>query len=105
MQLDKLTVKSQEALAQAQTIARQLGHGVIEPVHVLRALLEQAEGTTGPILQKLGASPEVVRSRLEAELSRLPRVSGASVQARMSEALARALDTAFQEADKLKDEY
>jgi len=105
MQLDKLTVKSQEALSQAQTIARQLGHGVIEPAHVLRALVEQPEGTTAPILQKLGAAPEALRGRLDAELARLPKVSGAAAQARMSDALGKALDTAFQEAEKLQDEY
>jgi ATP-dependent Clp protease ATP-binding subunit ClpB len=105
MQADKLTVKSQEALSQAQSLAGQRGHGVIEPAHLLRALLDQAEGTTAPILQKLGAPADALRAKLDAELGRLPKVSGAAVQARMSEALAKALDVAFREAEQLKDEY
>jgi ATP-dependent Clp protease ATP-binding subunit ClpB len=105
MQLDKLTVKSQEALSQAQSLAGRQGHGAIEPAHLLRALLDQAEGTTAPILQKLGAPLEALRTRLDGELARLPKVSGAAAQARLSDALARALDTAFREAEQLKDEY
>jgi ATP-dependent Clp protease ATP-binding subunit ClpB len=105
MQADKLTVKSQEALSQAQALAGQRGHGNVEPAHVLRALLDQADGTTVPILQKLGVPPDSLRRRLDDELGRLPKVSGAAAQARLSEALGRALDTAFQEAQQLKDEY
>ncbi|MEB2345911.1 MAG: ATP-dependent chaperone ClpB [Deltaproteobacteria bacterium] len=105
MQADKLTVKSQEALSQAQSLAGQRGHGVIEPVHLLRALVDQAEGTTGPILQKIGAPPEALRAKLDAELGRLPKVSGAAAQARMSEAFGKALDAAFREAEQLQDEY
>jgi ATP-dependent Clp protease ATP-binding subunit ClpB len=103
MQADKLTVKSQEALSQAQALAGQRGHGNVEPAHVLRALLDQADGTTVPILQKLGVPPDSLRRRLDDELGRLPKVSGAAAQARLSEALGRALDTAFQEAQQLKD--
>ena len=105
MQLDKLTVKSQEALSQAQSLATRQGHGAIEPAHLLRALLDQAEGTTAPILQKLGAPLEALRARIDADLGRLPKVSGAAAQARLSDALGRALDTAFREAEHLKDEY
>jgi ATP-dependent Clp protease ATP-binding subunit ClpB len=90
MQLDKLTVKSQEALSQAQSLAGRQGHGVIEPAHVLRALLDQPEGTTAPILQKLGAPLEALRAKLDGELGRLPKVSGAAAQARMSDGLASA---------------
>ncbi len=105
MQADKLTVKSQEALSQAQALAGQRGHGNVEPAHLLRALLEQSEGTTVPILQKIGLPLDALRRRLDDELGRLPKVSGAAAQARLSDALGRALDTAFQEAQQLKDEY
>jgi ATP-dependent Clp protease ATP-binding subunit ClpB len=105
MQLDKLTVKSQEALSQAQALAADRGHGVIEPAHVLHALLAQQEGTTVPILQKIGVTVDALQRRIEDELKRLPRVSGAVAQARLSDALARVLDAAFKEAKQLKDEY
>ncbi|MCL4683457.1 ATP-dependent chaperone ClpB [Myxococcota bacterium] len=105
MQADKLTVKSQEALSQAESLAGQRGHGSVEPAHLLRALLEQADGTTVPILQKLGLPLDPLRSRLDDELGRLPKVSGAAAQARVSETLGRVLQAAFQNAQQRKDEY
>ena len=105
MQLDKLTIKSQEALSEAQSQAGGRGHGTIEPAHLLGALLAQPEGATVPVLQKLGASLEALQNELEALLSRAPKVSGAGAQARMSEGLSRALERAFDEAAQLKDEY
>ncbi len=105
MQADKLTVKSQEALSQAQALASQRGHGSVEPAHLLRALLEQSDGTTVPILQKLGLPLDPLRSRLDDELGRLPKVSGAAAQARVSETLGRVLEAAFQNAQQRKDEY
>ncbi len=105
MQADKLTIKSQEALSQAQALAGQRGHGNVEAAHLLRALLEQSEGTTVAILQKLGLPVDALRRRLDDELGRMPKVSGAAAQARVSEALGKALEAAFQEAQQLKDEY
>src|SRR6058998_349731 len=58
MRLDKLTVKAQEALQAAQSMADQHDHQAIEPEHLLVALLEQREGVVGPVLAKLGARPE-----------------------------------------------
>ena len=54
MRLDKLTVKSQEAIARAQSIARERQHQGIGPAHMLAALLEQKEGVVAPVLEKLG---------------------------------------------------
>jgi ATP-dependent Clp protease ATP-binding subunit ClpB len=105
MQLDKLTVKSQEALAQAQSLAAGRGHAVIEPTHLLRALLAQPEGATVPVLQKLGVSADTLGGQLDAALASLPKVSGASAQPRISESLSKTLDAAFQAADQLQDEY
>ena len=53
MQLEKLTIKSQEALGEAQSRASARGHSLIEPAHLLGALLGQPEGSTIPVLQKL----------------------------------------------------
>ena len=58
MRLDKLTIKSQEALAEAQSQAASRGHSEIQPAHLLCALLGQPEGSTIPVLQKLGVSLE-----------------------------------------------
>ncbi len=105
MQLDKLTIKGQEALTKAQSLAAGRGHGVVEPVHLLRALLEQPEGATVPVLQKLGVGVDALKAQLDQALAALPRVSGASEQPRISEGLGKALEAAFQSADQLKDEY
>jgi len=104
MQFDKLTIKSQEALAEAQSKASARGHGEIQPAHLLSALIEQPEGSTVPVLQKLGVSIASLGSGLEERIGRIPKVSGGA-QPQLSRALSRVLEAAFGEASKLKDEY
>jgi ATP-dependent Clp protease ATP-binding subunit ClpB len=104
MRQDKLTIKSQEALAEAQGLAGTRGHGVVEPAHLLRALLSQTDGIAGPVLEKLGVGVDLLQGEVEKLLGRLPKVSGGA-QARLSEALGRVIERAFREADELKDEY
>ena len=104
MRFDKLTLKSQEALSEAQSLATSRGHSQITPAHLLRALVAQPEGSTVPILQKIGVAVERVQSDAEKRLAALPKVSGGA-QPTISPALQRALDGAFKEAEKRKDEY
>jgi ATP-dependent Clp protease ATP-binding subunit ClpB len=104
MRYDRLTLKAQEALSEAQSLAATRGHGQITPFHLLRTLLDQPEGAVVPILQKLGVSDANLRQPLEAALGRLPKVSGGA-QATLSPALSRVLDASFQHAEKRNDEY
>ena len=104
MRQDKLTIKSQEALAESQNQATQRSHGGVEPAHLLAALLTQGEGATVPVLQKLGVAVDALRGQVDAALGRLPRVSGAA-SPRLTEATGRVVEAAFREADALKDEY
>ncbi len=104
MRFDKLTIKSQEALAEAQSQATSRGHGEVQPAHLLRALLAQPEGSTVPVLQKLGVSLETLQRRIEEGFQALPRVKGGA-QPQLSRALNQALEAAFKEAEALKDEY
>ncbi len=104
MRFDKLTLKSQEALSEAQSLATSRGHSQITPAHMLRALVAQADGSTVPILQKIGVPVERLQSEAEARLAALPKVSGGA-QPTISPALQRALDGAFKEAAARKDEY
>jgi ATP-dependent Clp protease ATP-binding subunit ClpB len=104
IRFDKLTVKAQEALQAAQSLADQHGHQSIEPEHLLHALIAQHEGVVGPVLAKLGARPEAIQRALEAELARSPRIRGGSGQY-MSDRLRTALDRAQAEAERLKDDY
>jgi len=105
MNFDKLTIKTQEAVASAQSLANAQNHNAIEPLHLLAALLEQADGSTVPVLQKLGASIETLRENVRAALERLPRVSGGGGEMRLGPDAAKLLDSAFAEAAALKDEY
>jgi ATP-dependent Clp protease ATP-binding subunit ClpB len=101
---DKMTIKTQEALAAAQQSASGRGNGAIEPEHLLLALLDQEGGLVTPLLQKIGANPAFVREKTEAALKKLPQVSG-SAQVYLSPGLNRALDEAQKEADTMKDEF
>ena len=104
MDPNKLTLKSQEAIAGAQRLAGELNHGGVEPVHLLGALLAEPEGVVYPLLQKLGASPRSLRNRLEEVLGRLPRVYGAP-EVHLAPSLRSTLERAFAEADGLGDAY
>ena len=106
MDLNKLTLKSQEALQRAQEEARNRNHQMVEPVHVLFALLSDPEGVVYPLLQRLEQSPRALRDRVEEALDRIPKVYGAPGQDLYLSAPSRqVLDRAFEEASKLTDEY
>jgi ATP-dependent Clp protease ATP-binding subunit ClpB len=104
MRLDKFTVKAQEALQAAQSLAEQRGHQTLEPEHLLLALLQQREGVVTPLLGKLGTRPEMLQQQLESELARIPQVRGGTGQY-LGERMRQVLDRAQREAERLKDEY
>ncbi|RPH80550.1 MAG: AAA family ATPase, partial [Candidatus Rokuibacteriota bacterium] len=104
MRLDKLTIKAQEAIQTAQSLADQHEHQAVEPEHLLAALLQQREGVVTPILAKLGVRAGAVQQQVEAELARVPKVRGGGGQY-LGERLKSALDRAQREAERLKDEY
>jgi ATP-dependent Clp protease ATP-binding subunit ClpB len=105
MKFDKLTVKAQEAVQAAQSLADQGSHQAIVPEHLLLALLQQQEGVVGPLLAKLGARGETIAREVQAELDKLPRVQGGGGRQYASERLEAALNRAWDEAQRLKDEY
>jgi ATP-dependent Clp protease ATP-binding subunit ClpB len=108
MDPNHLTQKSQEALHDAQTKALRFGHTEVDVEHLLLALLDQSEGIVPRLLSQAGGDPDRLRGALEAELSRRPRVSGPGAspgQVNVTQRLARLLDSAEQEAGRLKDEY
>lgn len=104
MNLNKLTIKSQEALQTAQSIAANSQHQAIEPLHVLSALLSDAEGIIPPILNKLGVNVDFLSTKVQDALNAMPTVSG-SAGAHLSSDMQRVLQDAFTEAAQLKDEY
>jgi len=105
MRIDKFTQKMQEALQAAQDVASQFNHQEISNEHFLSALLDQSDGITQPLLEKIGIPVNRLRERLTAELEHRPRVTGAAVDLRLSNELRSVLDGAEKEMAKLKDEY
>ena len=101
---DKLTLKAQEAMQAAQEMAARYGQQQVQPLHVLWALLAQGDGVVPPLLEKLGVSPTQLAGEVEKQVERLPKVSGGSEQYLSPEAN-KVLERAFEEAQRLKDEY
>ncbi|MEK7444129.1 MAG: Clp protease N-terminal domain-containing protein, partial [candidate division NC10 bacterium] len=104
MRFDKLTVKAREAVEAAQALADQGNHQGLEPEHLLLTLMQQQEGVVGPLLAKLGAHAEAIRRQVQAELDKLPKVRGGGRQY-ISPRLEAVLNSAWDEAQRLKDEY
>ena len=103
---DKLTVKAQEAIQRAHEIASEHGNPELQPLHLLAALIEDKEGIVPPILEKVGAGPQVLLNEAYRQIERLPKVSGEGAnQASMSPALNQLIERAFKEAGNFKDEY
>jgi ATP-dependent Clp protease ATP-binding subunit ClpB len=102
---DKFTVKSQQAVQQAQGRATELGNAEVQPVHLLLALIEDREGVIPAVLEKIGVPTERLEHDLHQIEERLPRVAGASSQPGMSQSLNKVLEQAFKEAANFKDEY
>ena len=104
LRFEKLTVKAQEALQSAQEIAARHENQQVEPVHLLSALVGQADGVVPPLLARLGIRAELLQQDMEREIGRLPKVTGFGQQ-HMGRALNDVLENAFSEADRFKDEY
>ncbi len=104
LRFEKMTVKAQEALQSAQEIAARHENQQIEPVHLLSALVTQADGVVTPLLARLGIRSELLSQEIEREIGRLPRVTGFAQQ-HMGKPLNDLLERAFDEAQGFKDEY
>src|SRR5580692_7049946 len=103
---DKLTRKSQEAVTAALRQAAADGSPQVEPLHLLVALIEQADGTTAPLLRAVGADPALIAKQAADKLATMPRAHGATLSApEMSRPLLRAVSTAASRARQLGDEY
>jgi ATP-dependent Clp protease ATP-binding subunit ClpB len=106
MRFDKLTIKAQDAVQEAQQAASRYQHSNIDVEHLFLAMLEQQDGTTIPILEKLGVAPAELRKQIEAELEKSAKVSGAASDGSgMSGRINKVFNDAFSEASKLEDEY
>ncbi len=104
MRFDKFTLKAQEVVQASQDVASEYNHQAIEPEHLLLTLLDQEGGIATSILQKLGVDPDYIRQQVQAELEKKPKQYGTG-QGYISPGLKKVLDDAWDEAQRLKDEY
>jgi ATP-dependent Clp protease ATP-binding subunit ClpB len=102
---DKFTLKSQEAIQKASSLANENGQPEVLPMHLLMALLEDKEGIIIPLLQKVGIPTEQMFASARHAIAGLPKVSGASSEPGLSSAMQRVLNDASKEAQDFKDEY
>src|SRR3984893_1856043 len=105
MRIDKYTQKMQEALQAAQSIAADFNHSEITNEHFLSALLDQSDGVTRPLLEKMGVPVDRFQEELRSDLEGRPKVHGATGEVRLSNELRTVLDAAEKEMSKLKDEF
>src|SRR5437660_12116597 len=105
MNFNKLTVKAQEAVAEAQNLARGAGNPEFTPEHLLIALLRQEGGIVVPILTKLGLQPGQIEAEVAAEVAKYSRVGGASAEPMIGSTLRKVFDAAFNAATQFNDEY
>ena len=102
---NKLTIKSQEAIQQAQEIASNYSNQLLEPEHIFAALLQDPEGIVVSNMQKLGANIDLLKIRTGELLEKLPKVTGAGSGQSLSREASDVLENAAREASSLKDEY
>lgn len=105
MNFEKLTSKFQQALGDAQSIAVGLDHSLIEPVHIMKAMLDQQDGSIHRLLVSMGIDIATLRSQLGAAIEQLPEVVGGATDVHMSNDSGRLLNAADKLAQKRKDQY
>ena len=105
MRMDKLTSRFQQALADAQSLAVGRDHNMIEPVHLLAALLDQQGGTVRPLLAQAGVNVPVLRERVGELLDTLPKVSGQAGNVSVGNDLARLLNVTDKLAQQRGDSF
>ncbi|MGD9211128.1 MAG: ATP-dependent chaperone ClpB [Desulfobacteraceae bacterium] len=104
MRFDKFTIKSQELIQNAQSLAHKYNNQQIEPEHLLSAMLAEKESVAISIMRKLGVAPEIVTREISQAVDQLPKVSGGT-DTYFSSRSKSILENAFSQAAKMKDEY
>ena len=94
-----------EGMGHAQQLARDRGHQQIIPLHLLKALLDDAQGVVRPLLQKIGIQQAQLESMIDGELKRIPKVTGGGGDVGASSALMQVLDKAQEQADSMRDDF
>ena len=101
---EKLTIKAQEAVAAAQSLATQRGNPSVESAHLFSTLFEQEDGLIQPILEKIGVQKSQLATMINSELERLPKISGGAAPAAGQE-LSKVLQQSMTIAEEMQDDY
>lgn len=106
MVIEKLTIKAQRSFAAAKRIASDRSHQQVEPEHLFLGLLDDGESTVVSLLREIGFQTGLLKTRTEEILDTMPKVTGSGIEdIYLSQRTARVMDTAFKEAEQLKDEF
>ncbi|HWS40246.1 MAG TPA: ATP-dependent chaperone ClpB [Arenimonas sp.] len=105
MRIDKFTSKFQQALSDAQSLAVGKDHSMIEPVHLMQALLDQQGSNSVPVLRQAGVNVPMLKQQLNEAIDQLPKVSGQDGNISVGNELARLLNTADKLAQQHKDQF
>lgn len=103
--LDKFTIKAQEAINEAQKIGKSRGNPLIEPQHLIMALIDEKEGIVAPILKRAGVNLQFLRGEVTQQLNRFPSVSGDAAATEASPGLRKVLESAAKHAERFQDDY
>ena len=104
--LNKLTIKGQEVVQSAIEIAQNYNNQILEPEHLLAALIQESGNIADTILRKTGGNVDAIKIKVNSLLEQMPKVTGTGIgNQQMSQNLAKLFDTAVDEAKNLKDEY
>jgi ATP-dependent Clp protease ATP-binding subunit ClpB len=101
---DKLTIKAQEAVQRAQSLAADRGNPELDPLHLLSALLAESEGIVRPVLEKIGVNVGQLSRLVDSEIGRMPQASGGS-QPNPNRASMQVLEASVKESAAMKDEF
>ena len=106
MRIDKLSVTAQEAFQASMSVAGDANSSSIEPVHLLKALLDAGENNISSILKRIGADPEILKNNVDEEIKKLPKATGSALpMAIPSSSFVSIVDNAVKIAEKLGDSY
>ena len=105
MRLDKLAVTAQEAFQNAMGVAGEADAAVIEPIHLLKALLDSDENNLAAIVKRIGADPVWLSQNVADEIAKMPKQTGATPMAIPGQDLIKVIDNSVKIAEKLGDSY
>ena len=105
MRLDKLAVTAQEAFQSAMSVAGDAQSAMIEPLHLLKALLDAGENNISSIIKRVGADPRILLNNCNSEIEKMPKASGGVGMAVPSSDFMKVIDNAVKISEKLGDSY